>query len=127
MTSVRPPPTPHPTQTCHEFQPCFDRSLPLPPPLPPRPPLYLLLLLLHRTDPSGARGALSHDAACFFSFLLVLKWNGELKEISSSFVGVSPEFELALYTLLFLLDKVHLDTSIRRLVAFVQYTSHERR
>ncbi|CAM9754297.1 unnamed protein product, partial [Laminaria digitata] len=33
------------------------------------------------------------------------EWNGELKEISSSFVGVSPEFELALYTLLFLLDK----------------------
>ncbi|CAN0583461.1 unnamed protein product, partial [Ectocarpus sp. 12 AP-2014] len=33
-------------------------------------------------------------------------WNGELKEISSSFVGVSPEFEIALYTLLFLLDQV---------------------
>ncbi|CAN0354177.1 unnamed protein product, partial [Ectocarpus fasciculatus] len=31
------------------------------------------------------------------------EWNGELKEISSSFVGVSPEFEIALYTLLFLL------------------------
>ncbi|CAM9744731.1 unnamed protein product, partial [Hapterophycus canaliculatus] len=34
------------------------------------------------------------------------EWNGELKEISSSFVGVSPEFEMALYTLLFLLDEV---------------------
>ncbi|CAB1117430.1 unnamed protein product [Ectocarpus sp. CCAP 1310/34] len=33
------------------------------------------------------------------------EWNGELKEISSSFVGVSPEFEIALYTLLFLLDQ----------------------
>lgn len=34
------------------------------------------------------------------------EWNGELKDISSSFVGVSPEFEMALYTLLFLLDQV---------------------
>ncbi|CAM9842675.1 unnamed protein product, partial [Ectocarpus sp. 4 AP-2014] len=33
------------------------------------------------------------------------EWNSELKEISSSFVGVSPEFEIALYTLLFLLDQ----------------------
>ncbi|CAN0076789.1 unnamed protein product, partial [Discosporangium mesarthrocarpum] len=34
------------------------------------------------------------------------EWNGELKDISSSFIGVSPEFELSLYTMLFLLDKV---------------------
>eukprot|EP00903_Cladosiphon_okamuranus_P006431 g6292.t1 len=33
------------------------------------------------------------------------EWNGELKNISSAFVGVSPEFEMGLYTLLFLLDK----------------------
>lgn len=33
------------------------------------------------------------------------EWNGDLKKVSSSFVGVSPEFELALYTLLFLLDQ----------------------
>lgn len=34
------------------------------------------------------------------------EWNGELKDISSSFVGVSPEFEFALYTLVFLMDQV---------------------
>lgn len=29
------------------------------------------------------------------------EWNGVLKNLSSMFVGVSPEFELALYTLCF--------------------------
>lgn len=41
-----------------------------------------------------------------FSLPAQFEWNGELKDISSSFVGVSPEFEMALYTLLFLLDQV---------------------
>lgn len=31
-------------------------------------------------------------------------WNDELKPISTSFIGVSPEFELALYTLCFMFD-----------------------
>ena len=29
-------------------------------------------------------------------------WNGQLKDVSSMFIGTSPEFELALYTLCFL-------------------------
>ncbi len=29
-------------------------------------------------------------------------WNGQLKDISSMFIGTSPEFEFALYTLCFL-------------------------
>lgn len=37
---------------------------------------------------------------------MLAQWNGEMKDISSSFVGVSPEFEMAAYTLLFLLGQV---------------------
>ncbi|CAM9589106.1 unnamed protein product [Ascophyllum nodosum] len=40
------------------------------------------------------------------------EWCGELKSVSSSFVGVSPEFELALYTMLFLLDQEKTHASI---------------
>ena len=31
-----------------------------------------------------------------------LEWNGEVKPVSTMFIGVSPEFEMALYTLVFL-------------------------
>ncbi|CAM9922645.1 unnamed protein product, partial [Phaeothamnion confervicola] len=32
-------------------------------------------------------------------------WDGELKDVSSSLIGVSPEFEIALYSLLFFLGQ----------------------
>jgi hypothetical protein len=42
----------------------------------------------------------------YFAFLdvgaLQFSWYGELKRVSSSLIGVSPEFEVALYTLCFL-------------------------
>lgn len=44
---------------------------------------------------------------------LNFKWDGESKDVSSSFIGVSPEFEIALYTLCFLCgkenNKIYLD------------------
>ena len=36
---------------------------------------------------------------------LQFTWNGALKPVSSSFIGTSPEFELALYTLCFFLGE----------------------
>lgn len=44
---------------------------------------------------------------------LNFKWGSESKDVSSTFIGVSPEFEIALYTLCFLCgeenNKIHLD------------------
>lgn len=34
------------------------------------------------------------------------KWGSEAKDVSSTFIGVSPEFEVALYTLCFLCGDV---------------------
>lgn len=44
---------------------------------------------------------------------LNFKWGDQAKDVSSTFIGVSPEFEIALYTLCFLCgeenNKIHLD------------------
>lgn len=36
---------------------------------------------------------------------LQFEWNGVLKSLSSTFIGVSPEFEVALYTLCFFVGR----------------------
>jgi poly(U)-specific endoribonuclease len=36
---------------------------------------------------------------------LQFKWNGVLKNVGTSFIGVSPEFEIALYTMCFLVGE----------------------
>ena len=45
---------------------------------------------------------------------LQFAWNGVEKFVGTSFIGVSPEFEMALYTMCFLVgseeNEVHLDT-----------------
>ncbi len=32
------------------------------------------------------------------------EWDGDLKPVSTSFIGVSPEFEMAIYTLAYLME-----------------------
>ncbi|TPX30637.1 dephospho-CoA kinase [Synchytrium microbalum] len=54
---------------------------------------YLGYILPRRRGPaSGTEHVLS----------LQLEWNGQVKPVSTMFIGVSPEFELALYTMVFL-------------------------
>ncbi|KAJ3028721.1 hypothetical protein HDV00_010084 [Rhizophlyctis rosea] len=54
--------------------------------------------------PRRSRGGnISLEESHVLSFQLA--WNGALKSISTFFVGTSPEFELALYTLVFLLGR----------------------
>ena len=52
-------------------------------------------------DYRGTVGKQSNDTILTYN----LKWMGSEKPIGSSLIGVSPEFELALYTLLFLVGK----------------------
>eukprot|EP01039_Chlorochromonas_danica_P003565 gene3565-3904_t len=51
-----------------------------------------------KRPPSGPRSSVWSDARSQV-ISLQFKWHGALKKVSSSYIGTSPEFELALYTL----------------------------
>lgn len=52
------------------------------------------------------RGLKASVPSSYEQFISIqFEWNGALKEVSSSFVGTSPEFEIALYTLCFFMQK----------------------
>lgn len=48
-------------------------------------------------------------------------WNGNLKPVSTSFIGTSPAFELALYSLVFLLDSKTEEHTVRVGVSFLSW------
>ncbi|TPX60668.1 hypothetical protein PhCBS80983_g01583 [Powellomyces hirtus] len=50
--------------------------------------------------PRGSRHATQPESSHILSFQL--SWHGEVKPVSTFFIGTSPEFEIALYTLVFL-------------------------
>eukprot|EP00946_MAST-07B_sp_MAST-7B-sp1_P004355 g4355.t1 len=54
--------------------------------------------------PRGRRGRNSRDFESEQVLTLVFEWHGELKPVSTCFMGTSPSFEVALYTLAFLCD-----------------------
>ena len=54
--------------------------------------------------PRGRRGRNARDFESEQVLTLVFEWHGELKPVSTCFMGTSPSFELALYTLAFMSD-----------------------
>jgi len=51
---------------------------------------------------SNPRKGLKSSPSNFEQFISIqFSWNGAVKNVSSSFIGTSPEFEIALYTLCF--------------------------
>lgn len=78
--------------------------------------LYILYNTLNLTD--------------FFDFLsqpdvkdhvinLQFSWKGLIKPIGSSFIGVSPEFEMALFTIIFVTNNNHISNTVVNLQKYL--------